>query len=100
MGALILIFSLGNQVRIQNFLDKTKRKSASTKDLDKESDSPTEQQDKLRKKVTNLMKKQRLHQVRSIVKEHDHGKPWGQEAQVKVCTYGVFFCQHYHYNFP
>lgn len=81
---------LGNQVRIQNFLDKTKKKPASSKDLNMESDSPTKEQEKLKKKVTNLMKKQKLHQVRSIVKEHDHGKPWGQEAQVKVCTYDYF----------
>ncbi|KAK1381019.1 DNA-directed RNA polymerase [Heracleum sosnowskyi] len=76
--------AIEHEVRIQNFLDKTKKKPASSKDLDKEPVPPTEQQEKLRKKVTNLMKKQKLHQVRSIVKEHDHGKPWGQEAQVKV----------------
>lgn len=45
------------------------------------------EQDKLRKKVTNLMKKQKLRQVRMIVKEHDHLKPWGQDAHVKVSVF-------------
>lgn len=42
-------------------------------------------QEKLRKKVTSLIKKQKLRQVRSIVKGHDDSKPWGQDAQAKVC---------------
>ncbi|GLT66444.1 hypothetical protein SLA2020_388090 [Shorea laevis] len=44
----------------------------------------TKEQEHLRKKVTKLMKKQKVHQVRRIVKEQDDSKPWGQEAQVKV----------------
>ncbi|KAA0054861.1 DNA-directed RNA polymerase 1B [Cucumis melo var. makuwa] len=39
--------------------------------------------DILRKKVTKLMKQQKLQQVNLIVKEHDDLKPWGQEAHVK-----------------
>ena len=45
----------------------------------------TKAQERLRKKVTNLMKKQKVHQVREIVKFHDDSKPWGQDNQVKVC---------------
>lgn len=89
-GSLFVIFFLGNQVRIHNFLEKTKKKNALNKDLDDGSDALTKQQEKLRKKVTILMKKQRLYQVRKIVKDHDDIKPWGQEAQVKVCS--VIFC--------
>ena len=31
-----------------------------------------------------LMKKQKLQQVRQIVKRQDDSKPWGQDAHVKV----------------
>uniref|UniRef100_A0A7N0UT29 DNA-directed RNA polymerase n=1 Tax=Kalanchoe fedtschenkoi TaxID=63787 RepID=A0A7N0UT29_KALFE len=41
-------------------------------------------QEKLRKKVTNLLKKQKTYQVKEIVKGQDRSKPWGQENQVKV----------------
>lgn len=41
--------------------------------------------EKLRKKVAELIKKQKVKQVRGIVKEQDDLKPWSQEAHVKVC---------------
>lgn len=88
-GSLFFIILWGNQVRIHKFLEKTKKKNVSNKDLGDGSDAVTKEQEKLRKKVTILMKKQRLHQVRGIVKEHDDTKPWGQEAQVKVCMYDM-----------
>lgn len=48
-------------------------------------EKPIKEQEKLRNKVTKLMKKQKVHQVRGILKEQDDMEPWGQEAQVKVC---------------
>jgi len=42
------------------------------------------EQQRLRKKVTDLMKKQKLRQVRKIVKNQDNSRPWGQDAQAKV----------------
>lgn len=48
-----------------------------------DSDIAKEQQ-RLRKKVTDLMKKQKLRQVRKIVKNQDDCRPWGQDAHAKV----------------
>lgn len=100
------------QARILRFLEKTKKKKCTTENkagesdnmiIDKKSEGEsdpmigrqerlTKEQEKLRKKVTTLMKKQKVHQVRGIVKEQDDSKPWGQEAHVKVCDVSTFEC--------
>lgn len=41
-------------------------------------------QEKLRKKVASLLKKQKTYQLKEIVKGQDTSRPWGQENQVKV----------------
>lgn len=74
-----------NQVKIHRFLEKSKKKT----NIDKKSgsaevDSITKEQELLRKRVTNLMKKQKLQQVRKIVKGQDDSKPWGQDTHAKV----------------
>lgn len=43
-----------------------------------------EQLEKLRKKVNQLIKKQKVRQVRHIVQGQDESRPWSQENQVKV----------------
>ena len=83
-----------DQVRIHKFLEKTKKKSPKEKEVDKivkaeDSDIAKEQQ-RLRKKVTDLMKKQKLRQVRHIVKKQDSTRPWGQDAHAKVCIFLVY----------
>ncbi|KAL6594360.1 hypothetical protein ACP70R_048553 [Stipagrostis hirtigluma subsp. patula] len=80
--------AIEHEVRIHRFLEKTKKKSNKEVDKDKEeevvdSDIAKEQQ-RLRKKVTDLMKKQKLRQVRKIVKNQDNSRPWGQDVQAKV----------------
>lgn len=51
-----------------------------------EEDEETEKKKtKLRKKVAGLMKKQKRQQAMGLVRDQDDWKPWGQEAQVKVC---------------
>lgn len=88
------------QVRIHRFLEKTKKKK-NTIDKKAEADSVpvtieqekladeqeklTKEQERLRKKVNKLIKRQKMQQVRGIVKEQEDLKPWGQEAHVKVC---------------
>lgn len=77
------------QVRIHKFLEKTKKKKG---DKEKEneggdSDSVIKEQEKLRKKVTNLMKKHKLRAVRQIVKGKDDSKHWGQDSKAKVLRY-------------
>lgn len=42
---------------------------------------------RIRKKVASLIKKQKKQQAMGIVRGRDQAKPWGQEAQVKVCNY-------------
>lgn len=77
-----------DQVKIHNFLEKTKKKRVG-KNKNVEGgglDPAIKDQEKLRKKVTNLMKKQKLHAARQIVKGHDNSKPWGLDAKAKVCA--------------
>ncbi|KAJ0988251.1 hypothetical protein J5N97_006607 [Dioscorea zingiberensis] len=77
--------AIEQEVRIHRFLEKTKKKTGKEKKIeDSESATVTKEQEILRKKVTNLMKKQKLHQVRKIVKGQDDSKPWGQDAQAKL----------------
>ncbi|XVE85675.1 hypothetical protein DITRI_Ditri17bG0109800 [Diplodiscus trichospermus] len=83
--------AIEHEARIQKFLDKTKKKNTTDKKPDAESEPVANEQEnlvkdqeKLRRRVTQLMKKQKVHQVREIVKGHDTSKPWGQEAHVKV----------------
>ncbi|KAJ1283858.1 hypothetical protein BS78_03G159400 [Paspalum vaginatum] len=77
--------AIEHEVRIHRFLEKTKKNN--NKEIGKEegvdSDIFKEQQ-RLRKKVTDLMKKQKLRQVRKIVKNQDDSRPWGQDAHAKV----------------
>nr|DAD31567.1 TPA_asm: hypothetical protein HUJ06_010418 [Nelumbo nucifera] len=77
--------AIENEVRIHKFLEKTRKKTDKDKKADGgESDPVIKEQQRLRKKVTDLMKKQKLQQVRQIVKGQDDSKPWGQDAQAKV----------------
>ena len=69
-----MIFLSTKQVRIRNFFEKTK----------KQPEQLAEGHDKLRKKLTKLMKQQKLQKVNFIVKNHDDSKPWGTDAHVKV----------------
>ncbi|XP_010943346.1 DNA-directed RNA polymerase 2B, chloroplastic/mitochondrial isoform X2 [Elaeis guineensis] len=77
--------AIEQEVKIHRFLEKSKKKT----NIDKKSgsaevDNITKEQELLRKRVTNLMKKQKLQQVRKIVKGQDDSKPWGQDTQAKV----------------
>ncbi|KAM7464420.1 hypothetical protein LguiA_032541 [Lonicera macranthoides] len=76
--------AIEHEVRIHKFLEKTKKSKGSNKILDEDDIPIMKEQEKLRKKVNFLMKKQKLHQVREIVKGQVDSKPWGQEGQVKV----------------
>ncbi|KAB1211404.1 DNA-directed RNA polymerase 2B, chloroplastic/mitochondrial [Morella rubra] len=78
--------AIEQEVRIHKFMERTKKKKG---DQDKEKvggdlDAVVKEQEQLRKKVTNLMKKQKRLAVRQIVKGQDDSKPWGQAAKAKV----------------
>ncbi|CAN0907935.1 DNA-directed RNA polymerase 2, chloroplastic/mitochondrial [Linum grandiflorum] len=86
--------AIEHEAMINKFLEKTKKKKKPSKPEDEPDvaaivgaemeEKPVEDSDKLRKKVTTLIKKQKLHQVRKVVKDHDDSSPWGQDAHVKV----------------
>lgn len=74
------------QVRIHKFLEKTKKKKGDKgkKNEAGQSAAVNKEGEKLRKKVLDLMKKQKLVTVRGIVKGHDDAKPWGPVIKSKV----------------
>ncbi|KAL7132631.1 hypothetical protein ABFS83_12G087600 [Erythranthe nasuta] len=76
--------AIEHEVRIHKFLDNCKRKNALNRTSEEGPDPEAKEQDRLRKKVKILMKKQKVQQVRNIVRHQDDLKPWGQDAQVKV----------------
>lgn len=75
-----------DKVRINYFLEKTKKKKAD-KAAAKAGDGSNEntpEEERLRKKVTTLMKKQNLRAVRQIVNRQIESQTWGQDARAKV----------------
>ncbi|XP_021815123.1 DNA-directed RNA polymerase 1, mitochondrial-like [Prunus avium] len=91
--------AIEHEVRIHRFLEKTKKKKNTTdkkaeadsvpvtieqEKLADEQEKLANEQERLRKKVNKLIKRQKMQQVRGIVKEQEDLKPWGQEAHVKV----------------
>ncbi|OMO52644.1 DNA-directed RNA polymerase, phage-type [Corchorus capsularis] len=82
-AACVIGDAIEQEVRIHKFLEKTKKKRVDEKNED-EQDGSSMEQEKLRKKVIDLIKRQKLPAVRQIVKEQDDTKPWGQDAQAKV----------------
>ncbi|XP_022993982.1 DNA-directed RNA polymerase 2, chloroplastic/mitochondrial-like [Cucurbita maxima] len=84
-AACVIGDAIEQEVRIHRFLEKMKKKKH---DKDNENndkpDSQLKEQERLRKKVTNLIKMQKLPAVRHIVKGADDSKPWGPDAKAKV----------------
>ncbi|KAK4279980.1 hypothetical protein QN277_011668 [Acacia crassicarpa] len=78
--------AIEQEVRIYKFLEKTKKKKGDTakKEGEDKSIALVREQDKLRKKVTDLMKKKKLAVVRKMVKGQDDLKPWGQDNKARV----------------
>ncbi|URD77055.1 hypothetical protein MUK42_24879 [Musa troglodytarum] len=77
--------AIEQEARIHRFLEKTRKKTSKDQASDEvEGRAVTKEEKFLRKKVTDLMKKQKVQQVRKIVREQDVSMPWGQDTQVKV----------------
>ncbi|KAI9092058.1 hypothetical protein K1719_027993 [Acacia pycnantha] len=100
-AALQIGEAVEQEARIYRFLEKKKsrkKKSTTTENPDGQSDPTTSgdcnviedsnkvvtEQDKLRKKVKNLLKKQKMRKAMALVEQFDASKPWGQEGQAKV----------------
>ncbi|KAK7394346.1 hypothetical protein VNO78_14869 [Psophocarpus tetragonolobus] len=78
--------AIENEVRIHKFLERTQKTKGdrSKKNEAAESVAGIKQEQKLRKKVIDLMKKQKLVAVRGLVKGKDDSKPWGTVIKTKV----------------
>ncbi|XP_004491958.1 DNA-directed RNA polymerase 2, chloroplastic/mitochondrial isoform X2 [Cicer arietinum] len=78
--------AIEQEVRIHKFLEKRnkKKRGKGKKNQTVESTADINEEEKLRKKVIDLMKKQKLAAVRGIVKGHDDTKPWGSVMKTKV----------------
>ncbi|XP_027345031.1 DNA-directed RNA polymerase 1, mitochondrial-like isoform X2 [Abrus precatorius] len=93
--------AIEHEARIYRFMEKTTKMREQRTTADKsdgesdlapgESGKLTEDKEKmdkkqkrLRKRVANLIKKQKKQQAMGIVRGQDEWKPWGQEAQAKV----------------
>ncbi|CAM8991262.1 unnamed protein product [Rhodiola kirilowii] len=80
--------AIEHEASIYKFLEKTKkRKNGKSGDAEPEVDLSlklTPEQERLRKKVNDLLKKQKLSMVRHLVKCQDGSKSWGQDIRAKV----------------
>lgn len=78
--------AIEQEIRIHKFLEKTKTKKAAkdAKTEEKVADIDIKEKEGLHKKVTNLMKKQKLQVVGRIVKDYDDSKPWTQAVKAQV----------------
>ncbi|KAK4786271.1 hypothetical protein SAY86_002960 [Trapa natans] len=84
--------AIEHEALLHKFLEKTKKKSSKSNIIDQSDSQTTEEQsqikdkeqEKLRKKVNQLVKKQKVKQVKGIVKAYDDSKPWGQDSHVKI----------------
>ncbi|KAL2896218.1 DNA-directed RNA polymerase 2 chloroplastic/mitochondrial [Bienertia sinuspersici] len=78
--------AIDQEVRIHTFLEKTKKKkNDQNKNSDGAgSDAEVQEQQKLRKNVDKLLKKQKRRQALKIVTSQDDLKPWSSEARAKV----------------
>ncbi|KAJ8546257.1 hypothetical protein K7X08_018840 [Anisodus acutangulus] len=83
-AALIIGDAIEQEVRIHKFLEKKKKRKAEKNMKMEDGEHVTQEQEKLRKKVTSLMKKQKLRAVNQIVRSQDDSKPWGQDVKAKV----------------
>ncbi|KAM6549324.1 hypothetical protein CsatB_021000 [Cannabis sativa] len=83
-AACVIGEAIEQEVKIHRFLEKRDKKKVKLQESEGESDSKEE--DKLKKKVTNLMKKQKLRALRQVVNGQDASKPWGYAIKAKVGT--------------
>ncbi|KAK8964782.1 hypothetical protein KSP40_PGU012112 [Platanthera guangdongensis] len=78
-------YHLLKQAKIYRFLLKTKKHTGSNKKGQDDTDDPVaKEEERLRKKVEDLMKRKKLPQLRSIIKGQDSARPWGPDIHAKV----------------
>jgi hypothetical protein len=77
------------QVRIHNFLEKTKNHQRK-KTMHDVQESMEKEKEMLRKRVNSLIRRKRLMEVQNLVIQ-DETKPWNRDKQAKVCSPHHFF---------
>ncbi|XP_052198102.1 DNA-directed RNA polymerase 2B, chloroplastic/mitochondrial-like isoform X2 [Diospyros lotus] len=80
--------AIEQEARIHKFLAKRKKKMVDNANAPNtegdDSSTKVQKQEKLRKTVRNLLKKQKLVAVQRILKEHAKSQPWSQDVKAKV----------------
>ncbi|KAG6739821.1 hypothetical protein POTOM_057436 [Populus tomentosa] len=74
--------SLSSQVRIHNFLEKTKNYQRK-KTMHEVQETMDKEKEVLRKRVNSLIRRKRLMEVQNLVKQ-DETKPWSRGTQAKL----------------
>jgi DNA-directed RNA polymerase len=79
------------QIRIHNILEKTRKKKEKANDskngVEGESTAVMKEQENLRKKVTDLIKKTKAASCEEDCEGgKDDSKPWNADARAKVCV--------------
>ncbi|KAL9272323.1 DNA-directed RNA polymerase 2, chloroplastic/mitochondrial-like protein [Drosera capensis] len=78
--------AIEHEVKIYRYLEKTKNEKDDRCSQSEEegAEAGILDQARLRKRVNDLIKKQKLHAVEKIVKAQDDSEPWGTAARAKV----------------
>ncbi|KAK7347625.1 hypothetical protein VNO80_22161 [Phaseolus coccineus] len=81
-AAVQIGMAVEHEVRIHNFLEKTRTRKSKKTEAAREDCTHNDTQ-KLRKHVNGLIKRRRLKQVQMLLKEEECG-PWGRDIQAKL----------------
>ncbi|XP_022639574.1 DNA-directed RNA polymerase 3, chloroplastic-like isoform X4 [Vigna radiata var. radiata] len=81
-AAVQIGMAVEQEVRIHNFLEKTRTRQSKKTEFVREDCTDNDTQ-KLRKHVNGLIKRRRLKQVQMLLKEEEYG-PWGRDTQAKL----------------
>ncbi|OAY31446.1 DNA-directed RNA polymerase 3B, chloroplastic isoform X2 [Manihot esculenta] len=81
-AAVKIGMAVEQEVRIHNFLEKTKNFQRNKKTTDAQQNLGREKEI-LRKRVNNLIRRKRLTEVQKLVKNEEM-KPWGRDTQAKL----------------
>ncbi|KAJ6834210.1 DNA-directed RNA polymerase 1B, mitochondrial-like [Iris pallida] len=74
--------AIEQEVRIQKYLEKTKR--SRRRNVQVEENVLSNEQEILRKRMMNLLKMKKLIEVQKLLKNENDMEPWGRDAQAKL----------------
>ncbi|XP_024023271.1 DNA-directed RNA polymerase 2B, chloroplastic/mitochondrial [Morus notabilis] len=82
-ASLLIGDAIEQEVKIQRFLEKSQNKKVG-KDGENRGEPGSKVEEKLKKRVTKLMKQKKLRALRQTMNEWDGSKPWSQSIKAKV----------------